>query len=143
MSAANKHTVRKFIAAMNNGDATTMGTCLAPGAIAVTRGFSKFTGNANRETILSLTGGLKAIMPDGLGIEILRLIAEGDEVVAEFVSNAVTAAGTTYANQYCMIFTLENGKIVRTHEYFCTRYAEDVLWPVVVEGGLAQQAGGG
>jgi ketosteroid isomerase-like protein len=143
MSEENKQTVLRFIHAMSDGDAATADACLGPDAVAITKGFSKFTGDAPREVIVQMIGMIKDLVPTGLGITVNRLIAEGDAVAAEFVGNATTRDGTKYANQYCMIFTLKDGKIALTHEYFCTKLAEDVLWPIVSAAGLAGVAGNG
>ena len=70
------------------------------------------------------------------------MIAEGDDVVAEFAGNAVTSEGTRYDNEYCMIFTLENGRISFSHEYFCTKLADEVLWPIVAKLPFADAIGG-
>jgi ketosteroid isomerase-like protein len=143
MSEANKRTVLRFIAAMSEGDAATAAECLAPGALAVTKGFSKLTGTCDRDTIVTLVGAMRRLVPSGLGLTVSAAIAEGDRVAVEFEGNAVTAAGTTYANQYCMVFTMVGERIVRTHEYFCTKLAEEVLWPVIEGANLASEAGGG
>ena len=56
-------------------------------------------------------------------------IREGDRVAVEFEGNAVTCEGKPYCNQYCMVFTLRDGKIKQVNEYFCTKLADDVLYP--------------
>ena len=137
MSERNRQAVRAFIEALSSGDAAAMAECLAPGAVAVTKGFTNFTGTSDRETILRAVDGMKGVVPTGLRLSAPQLIAEGNTVVAEFEGNALTAHGTPYCNQYCMVFWLADGKIVRTHEYFCTKLAEEVLWPVVAQAGLA------
>ena len=52
-------------------------------------------------------------------------------MVVEFEGNAVTASGEQYNNQYCMVFTMRDGKIRQVNEYFCTILADRVLWPLV------------
>jgi ketosteroid isomerase-like protein len=59
--------------------------------------------------------------------------AEGDRVVVEWEGDAKTSAGTPYCNQYCMVFTLRDGKIKQVNEYFCTILADNVLWPLVAK----------
>lgn len=143
MSEINKQVVVRFIHAMSEGDAKAIAECLAPEAVAITKGFSKFSGSADRDTIVKLTGSMKDLVPTGLRVTIDSIIADGDAVAVEFEGNATTVAGTSYPNQYCMVFRLAEGKIVRTHEYFCTRLAEEVLWPIVEQVGLAADAGTG
>lgn len=141
MTDQNKATVIRFIEAMGNGDAAAADECLAPDAIAVTKGFSRFTGTTQRDAIVALIGSMKHLVPTGLRPKILTLIAEGDIVAAEFEGDAVTHKGVPYHNQYCMMFTLKNGRIVRTHEYFCTKHAEEALLPELVEAGILPPEG--
>jgi len=141
MNERNKVTVVRFINAMSEGDAAAADECLAPDAVAVTKGFSKFTGSTPRDDIVALVGSMKALMPTGLRARIGTVIAEGDFVAAEFEGDALTGDGVPYRNQYCMMFTLRDGKIVRSHEYFCTRHAEEALWPVLVKAGMLPEEG--
>lgn len=128
---ANKQVVFAFLRAMSEGDAETAARCLAPDAVAVTKGFSKLAGAEDRDRIIEMIGAMRQFVPTGLGITIRHAIAEGERVAVEFEGNALTSDGTPYCNQYCMVFTLASGRIVLSHEYFCTKLAEDVLWPVI------------
>jgi hypothetical protein len=86
-----------------------------------------------------MVGGIelfKAMIPTGLRFTIRDVIAEGERVVVEADGNAVTAEGTPYCNHYCFVFTVRGGKIVHVNEYFCSRLADEVLWP------MAEKAGG-
>lgn len=141
MIEQNRQTVLAFIAAMSDGDSTKAAECLGPDAVAVTKGHSNFTGSCDRDTIVKLVGSMKQLVPTGLRVTIRNVIAEGDAVVVEFEGDALTCEGKPYRNQYCMVFTLADGKIVRSHEYFCTKHAEEVLWPVVAKAGLEGEAG--
>ena len=44
--------------------------------------------------------------------------------------SAVTSDGQAYRNAYCKVFTFADGKIVELREYFCTKLADEVLWPL-------------
>lgn len=46
-----------------------------------------------------------------------RFIADGDHVAVEARGGMVTKAGLRYDNEYCLIFRLENGKIVEVTKY--------------------------
>jgi ketosteroid isomerase-like protein len=141
MSEQNRATVIRFITAMSEGDAGAADECLAPDAVAVTKGFSKFTGTTERDAIIGLIGSIKTLVPTGLRANIVTTIAEGDRVAVEFEGNAVTSEGQPYHNQYCMMFTLKDDKIVRSHEYFCTRHAEEALFPVLAKAGVLPAEG--
>jgi len=129
----NKEVVRKFIKAFSDGDAVTAETCLAPGALTVAKGFGKLSGPRPRELILATTAAFKDTIPTGLQPNFLTVTAEGDRVVVEFEGNATLANGADYCNQYCMVFTLENGLIKLVNEYYCTILADDRILPLLAE----------
>src|SRR3546814_3575626 len=54
------------------------------------------------------------------------LTAEDARVVVEFEGNAVTCEGKPYCNQYCMVFTMRDGRIGQVNEYFCTILADEI-----------------
>lgn len=133
MSEQNKSTVLKFIQAFSDGDAVTAETCLAPGALTVAKGFGKLSGRRPRELILATTAAFKETIPTGLQPNFLTVTAEGDRVVVEFEGNATLANGNDYCNQYCMVFTLENGLIKLVNEYYCTMLADERILPLLAD----------
>src|SRR4029077_21159058 len=94
-------------------------------------GFGKFAGVRRYDTIVGTIDAFKQLVPTGLRPDIKSVIAEGDRVVVEFEGNAMTCEDKPYNNQYCMVFTLADGKIKQVNEYFCTILADEVLWPLV------------
>jgi ketosteroid isomerase-like protein len=70
-----------------------------------------------------------AVVAD-MRMEVLSTTAEGDRVAIEAEGNGVTHEGTPYRNQYCFVVTVRDGKIVQANEYFCTKLADQVLWPL-------------
>jgi len=131
MSEQNKQVVLKFIQAMGTSDPDTAATCLAPDAFTVAKGFSRFAGVRGYETIVATIGAFKKLVPTGLRPTVYTVTAEGQRVVVEFEGNAMTCEGKPYANQYCMVFTLQDGRIKQVNEYFCTKLADEVLYPLV------------
>jgi ketosteroid isomerase-like protein len=131
MSEQSKQVVRTFIEAFGRGDADTAATCLAPDAVAIAKGFGKISGPRPYEFIVGTTRLFPQMMPTGLRPTFSNFIAEGDRVAVEFEGDATLANGDSYANQYCMVFTLEGGKIKRVHEYFCTVLADQKLGPLM------------
>ena len=127
----NKAVVRKFIEAMGTSDAATAATCLSHDAYTLAKGYGKFAGVREYDTIVGTIDAFKTLLPTGLCPEFKSFIAEGDRVVVEFEGNSTTCDGQPYNNQYCMVFTLADGKIKQVNEYFCTKLADDVLWPLV------------
>jgi len=131
MSEQNKAVVLKFIEAMGASDGATAATCLAPDAFTRAMGFSKVAGVRHHDTIIGTIEAFKKLLPTGLRPEIRSVTAAEDRVVVEFVGHATTCEGKPYNNEYCMVFTLADGRIKQVHEYFCTLLAEDVLLPLL------------
>jgi ketosteroid isomerase-like protein len=136
VSEQNKQVVVKFIQAMGRSDAAAAATCLAPDAITLAKGFGKFAGVRRHDVILATIDAFRKLVPTGLSCTIHSVTAEGDRVVVEFEGNATLVNGASYCNQYCMVFTLCEGMIKQVNEYFCTKLADEVLWPLVVAEGL-------
>ena len=60
-----------------------------------------------------------------------RIFADGDTVIVEAKGGGVTTKrGERYANKYCLLFHLENGKLVEVREYLDTAYANTRLDPI-------------
>ena len=104
--------------------------CFAPGGHAVTMGTGNFSGQRDAAAIAGAVEAFKTLIPLGLRFTVKSVTAEGDRVVLEAQGNAETSAGTRYANNYVFVFDMQDGKIAQVREYFCTRYADEVLWPI-------------
>ena len=136
MSEHKKQIVLTFIKAMGNGDAAAAAPCIAEDTFTLAKGFGKFGGVRTHDTILATIGAFRQLMPEGMQPEFHSVTAEGDRVVVEFEGNGTLFNGQSYCNQYCMVFTLRDGKIRQANEYFCTILADTVLWPLVKDAGL-------
>ena len=136
MSERDKEVVRTFIEAMGAGDTAAAAPCLDPEAYTLAKGYGKFAGVRRYETIVGTIGAFKTLFPNGLKPSILSMTTEGDRIVVEWEGNGVTYSGSPYNNQYCMVFTMRNGKILQVNEYFCTLLADQVLWPLVEKMGV-------
>lgn len=136
MSEQNKQVVLKFIEAMGKGDVAAAATCIAEDTFTLAKGFGKFAGVRTHDTILATIGAFRQLMPEGMQPDFHSVTAEGDRVVVEFEGNGTLVNGESYCNQYCMVFTLRDGKIRQVNEYFCTILADKVLWPLVKGAGL-------
>lgn len=131
MSETNKKVVLKFIDAMGKGDADTAATCITKDTFTLAKGFGKFAGVRTHDIILATIASFKELMPEGMSPDIVSVTAEDDRVVVEFEGNGTLVNGEDYSNQYCMVFTLADGKISKVHEYFCTVLADEKLWPLL------------
>ncbi len=133
MSQQNKEVVKKFIEAFSDGDVESAKACLAPDAQTVAKGFGKLSGPRPYELIVATTGAFKNLIPTGLQPQFKSVTAEGDRVVVEFEGNATLVNGEPYCNQYCMVFTLREGKIKLVNEYYCTILADEKIGPLLAE----------
>jgi ketosteroid isomerase-like protein len=133
MSEQNKEVVLKFIRAFSDGDAETAKTCLAPDALTIAKGFGKLSGPRPYELIVATTAAFKELIPTGLRPTFHTVTAEGDRVAVEFEGNATLVNGESYCNQYCMVFTLAEGRIKNVNEYYCTILADDRIGPLLAD----------
>lgn len=136
MSEANKAVALQFMEAMSSNRPELADPVVAEDAIAVARNTSKFGGSRSRDMMVGGIELFKQMIPTGLRFTIGDVTAAGDRVAVEAVGDAVTAEGKPYCNQYCFVFTVKDGKIVHVNEYFCSKLADEVLWP------MAEKAGG-
>lgn len=131
MSEQNKQVVLNFIEAMGKGDAAAAAPCINEDAFTLAKGFGKFAGVRTHDTILATIEAFDKLMPGGMEPTIISVTAEDDRVVVEFEGNGTLYNGEPYGNEYCMVFTLRDGKISKAHEYFCTILADQKLWPLI------------
>lgn len=74
-------------------------------------------GTKSRADMERIWGNLFRHMEDGLDMSVIGMVAEGDKVAAEIRSHAELKDGRVYENQYHMLFTLRQGKIIEVKEY--------------------------
>jgi uncharacterized protein len=65
--------------------------------------------------------------PGSVELEVTAMIAEGDQVVLQWTSRALTRDGLPYENGCIGVFTLRDGMITAVREYMDTLYARDLL----------------
>jgi uncharacterized protein len=136
MSEQNKEVVLTFIRAMGTGDSALAAQCIAEDTFTLAKGYGKFAGVRTHDTILATIDAFKNLMPAGMKPDILSVTGEGERVIVEFEGNGVLINGQNYCNQYCMVFTVRDGRIRQVNEYFCTKLADEVLFPLVSAAGL-------
>lgn len=127
----NKQVVLSFIEAMGRGDAEAAAPCITGETFTLAKGFGKFAGVRTHDTILATIAAFRELMPGGMEPTIQSVTAEEDRVVVEFEGNGTLVNGEPYCNEYCMVFTMQDGKIKQVNEYFCTLLADQVLWPLI------------
>jgi ketosteroid isomerase-like protein len=116
---------------MGKGDAAAAAPCIAEDTFTLAKGFGKFAGVRTHDTILATIDAFSKLMPGGMEPTIHSVTAEDDRVVVEFEGNGTLVNGEPYCNEYCMVFSLADGRIKQVNEYFCTILADEKLWPLV------------
>jgi ketosteroid isomerase-like protein len=142
MIETNKQVVLRFLEATGRNDAETVAACVDPDGVSVAKGTSRFAGPRRfGANIADTIEAFRKIIPTGLRYSIRSVTAEGDRVVVQAEGDAVTHDGRPYCNDYCFVCTVRNGRVVRIDEYFCTKMADEVLWPAYESvGGPAADA---
>lgn len=62
-------------------------------------------------------------LKDGLHMDVLSVLADGDKVALEVVSEGELENGRRYNNEYFVLFTFADGKICEVREYNDTLHA--------------------
>ena len=116
----NKQTVREYLAHFKNAAVTDLLDAMSEDATWWILGkphlFSS-AGTKSKADMERIWGNLFGSMKDGLEMSVIGMVAERDKVAAEIRSRADLMDGRVYENQYHMLFTLRQGKIVEVKEY--------------------------
>ncbi len=117
-TATSREVVERAIEALNKGDAAGFLGSFSedldfnmPGSTPVsgrTHGLKDFTG---------LVGKVAGYLDVLITIKVTNFIACGEWVVTESVGHGVTKKGKDYNNQYCHLWQVRDGKIVKFVEY--------------------------
>lgn len=131
MNEKNKEIVVEFIKAMGRGDSHAAANYITDDTFTLAKGFGKFAGVRTHDTILATIAAFRQLMPEGMSPTFDSITAEENRVAVEFKGNGKLINGDDYCNEYCMVFTLFDGRIKQVNEYFCTILADEKLWPLV------------
>jgi ketosteroid isomerase-like protein len=132
MSAeANKKLIQQIFTDSANRSGTTFIDHLADDAVWVQTGHCSWSGSfVGKDAILNgLFAHLRVLLTDRPRTLAFNFIAEGDTVVVEAKGDNVTKSGERYDNEYCMVWRVENGRIMQIKEYCDTALVERVLGP--------------
>ncbi|WP_052443105.1 nuclear transport factor 2 family protein [Streptacidiphilus neutrinimicus] len=79
---------------------------------------------------LAFVSGVIALFAPGSTPEVAltNVIADGEQVAAEWVSKGVTVNGHVYDDRCLGVFTVRDGKIVSVREYTDTQHVERTLF---------------
>ena len=127
-----KSIVVRYVNAVRDGDLTLIRDSFAEDATWHYPGSLPLSGTwTGRETIVDdFLGGMGSLLQPGstVTVELTNVVAEGDQVVAEWTSQATASNGAAYRNHCLGIFIVKEGKIVSVREYADTQHVEHVLF---------------
>jgi len=126
-SEINKEVAVRLLDAMNQGDTQAIYDSFAEEGYSITMGNIPLSGVYPKAKIVELAGKMLDVFPHGLVFSITGMIAEGNKVAVEAVSEGLHISGTKYSNEYHFLFTLKEGKILSVKEYMDTDIANRVL----------------
>lgn len=121
-----KDVIRRYVAAVAEGDATTIRDSFAESATWSLAGYLPISGVwSGRDAIIDefLATALTPYEPGSVSLEVTGLIAEGDRVAVQWTSRARTLDGEPYVNNCIGVFTVSDGRIQSVQEYMDTHYA--------------------
>lgn len=124
---SNKAAVTEFFEALNAGDIDTVVNTYSDDGTCRTMGETLISGTMSKEEIAASAGGILDVFPKGLRFKVLGMVAEGDKVAVEAISEGEHISGQTYNNEYHFLFEFRDGKLFNMKEYMDTEHVTDVL----------------
>ncbi len=126
---ANKQVVRQFYESGNSGDMDTCLGLLAEDIVWTNMGTTSLSGTytGKAELMEKLLGPLFGQLRQGIHMDVLRLVAEGDHVVAQTAGRAETLDGRPYNNSYCWVIRIRDGQFAEVTEYLDTELVTSVF----------------
>ncbi|WP_371494024.1 nuclear transport factor 2 family protein [Kitasatospora sp. NBC_00374] len=124
--------VVRYVTAVADGDLVAMAASFAEDATWTYPGDLPLSGvYRGRDTIIQdfLGGAAGLFAPGGAPrVTLTRVIADGEQVVAEWTSTGVAASGRVYDNSCLGVFTVRDGAITSVREYADTQHVERSLF---------------
>ncbi|MEV4261604.1 nuclear transport factor 2 family protein [Kribbella sp. NPDC049584] len=129
-----KSVVTRYVEAVAAGDLPTIRASFAPDVVWTYPGDLPLSGDwKGRDMVVDEFLGAAAgnLFAPGtpVQIELVNVIADGQQVFAEWTARATARAGGAYDNKCGAVFTVRDGAIVAVREYLDTDHARRVLFP--------------
>ena len=125
----NKSIVEEFFKSFSAGNIDEAFSLVSDNASWWVPGDLPFSGTKTKAQYLQVVGAIKKGFPKGLKLNIVSMIAEGDTVAAEVVSDGDHYSGKKYENKYHFLIKIENGKIIEVKEYMDTLHLYQLIQP--------------
>lgn len=128
-NTSNKQLVQRIFANLADRNGTLLIDSMADDCRWICIGTNSWSGTfTGKPAVLAdLLGPLRARLVERSRTVAHRFVAEGDIVIVEARGDNVTTSGVRYANEYCFVFRLENGKILEIKEYCDTELVTKAL----------------
>jgi ketosteroid isomerase-like protein len=125
----NKQLMEKLLAAVARGERDPLLQAMADDVTMCVTGQNSWsqTFRGKASLLRDLHGHLRTLLAEPRRTIPFRFIADGDYVVVEARGDMVTKDGVRYDNDYCLVYRLDNGKIVEIREYLDSTMCERVL----------------
>ena len=141
MANDNLSIIKTFLTEFSSGSMNKALTLLTDDAkwsiVQVARGVT-----ISRSQLAERITAMRASFKDNsMALKVVGVIENGDRLSVELESFAITNLGKTYANKYCLIFTLSGGKIADVREYNDSMHVSEILLPAMEH--TRTQAGAG
>jgi NADPH:quinone reductase-like Zn-dependent oxidoreductase/ketosteroid isomerase-like protein len=129
-----KTVVTRYVEAVAAGDLPTIRSTFAPDVVWTYPGDLPLSGDwKGRDLVVDEFLGAAAgnLFAPGtpVTIELVNVIADGEQVFAEWTAQATARTGGAYSNKCAGVFTVRDGLIVAVREYLDTDHARRVLFP--------------
>ncbi len=85
------------------------------------------TGTRSNREFGKILRDVHASLQDGMRMDVVGMVAEGDKVAAELHARATTIAGRAYDNRYHMLYTVRGAEIASVREYTDLMNIRDVF----------------
>ncbi|HLJ70775.1 MAG TPA: nuclear transport factor 2 family protein [Roseiarcus sp.] len=130
-AAENKALIEDIMAARSRGDHAPFRAAMAEDFVWRIIGSTAWSGEyVGKEDVRErLLKPLHAQFAAPTRITPTRILADGDFVVLQCEGDATTRAGERYANTYCLVIRMQDGKMRELTEYMDTALVERVLAP--------------
>jgi len=124
----NARVVRTALDAFNRGDTEAFLSNFSDDMQFQMNGSHQFSNTCHTKAeFLELVGRVVEGLSEMITLEIKKFIPAGDWVIAETYGSAKTKSGEPYHNTYCMMYRLENGKVVEFREHNDSAMVERVF----------------
>lgn len=125
----NKKIVQTFFDRVTDGNIAGAFELVSDDVVWWVPGDLPFSGTKTKSEYMVVVNQITSGFPMGFELKAIAMIAEGDKVAAEVVSNGNHVNGKKYNNHYHFLMQVKDGKIVAVKEYMDTLHLYKLISP--------------